>query len=586
MEPKRDSWALYRRLLGHVKPYRARLILGVGFGALYGPVNAAVLGVVRKVWASVFEGGYALAPWEMAGVAALLPAVMVARGACDYVQTYLMNWVGQRVTMDLRGAVFGKMQSLSLDFFGEKRTGELLARVSSDVGLVHHSISTVVEDLVKQPITFLSVLAWLCWSNWRLAALGLVLFPVSLVPIVYFGRRTRQASRKGQQLTGTLLSVLHEGITGWRVVKVFCAEERELRGFGDLCRRFFRERMRVVRARAALGPLMEVVTGLSGGIVFVYAYRMQMRGSDLIAFCIGLFMLYEPIKKLSRVHLQIQEGLTGAERVFEVLDLKPGVVEVANARALPPLRQAIRFENVSFQYNPERVVLQDINLTVPAGSIVALVGASGAGKTTLLNLVPRFMDPTRGAVLVDGQDIRGVTFRSLREQMGLVTQETFLFNDTVAANIGYAKPGASREEIIHAARRAHAHEFIQQLPEHYDTRIGEAGMKLSGGQRQRLAIARAILKNPPILLLDEATSALDTESERVVQAALDALLWGDSGERRLHTMLVIAHRLSTVQHADLIVVLDQGRLQEQGTHTELLARGGLYQRLHALQFRT
>ncbi len=339
--------------------------------------------------------------------------------------------------------------------------------------------------------------------------------------------------------------------------------------------------MRIVTARALTGPLIELVAGIGAAAVFIYAYQTRAAASDLITIALGLFMMYEPVKKLSRVHLQLQESLTGAERVFAVLDRQPTVVETPGARTLPRLQRAIRFENVGFRYAADPV-LDAVNLEIPAGSLTAIVGASGAGKSTLFSLLIRFYDPTTGAITFDGADIRQVTLRSLRDQLGLVTQDTFLFNDTVAANIAYGKPDATRDEIIAAAKRAHAHEFIAPLPQGYDTPIGDLGQKLSGGQRQRLAIARAILKNPPLLLLDEATSALDTESERAVQAALDELMWGRT-DRQL-TMLVIAHRLSTVQHADRIIVLDKGRVVEQGTHTELLARGGVYRRLHDLQF--
>jgi subfamily B ATP-binding cassette protein MsbA len=324
-------------------------------------------------------------------------------------------------------------------------------------------------------------------------------------------------------------------------------------------------------------------------LVFVYAYHANLQGSQLVSVALGLILMYEPVKKISRVHMVIQESIAGAERVFRVLDHKPTVVEKPTANVLPRFRQSIRFEHATFHYDGATAgdlpsVLDDVDLEIRAGSLVAIVGPSGAGKTTLLNLVPRFYDPTNGAVKIDGVDIRDVTFKSLRDQIGLVTQETFLFNDTVANNIAYGKPGATKEEIINAAKRAHAHEFILQMPGQYDTVIGESGVKLSGGQRQRLAIARAILKSPPILLLDEATSALDTESERTVQAALDELMWSDR-QKQQHTMLVIAHRLSTVQHADRIVVLDAGRISEEGTHEQLLAHGRIYRRLHELQFK-
>jgi subfamily B ATP-binding cassette protein MsbA len=339
---------------------------------------------------------------------------------------------------------------------------------------------------------------------------------------------------------------------------------------------------------AISGPIIEVLAGLALGAVFIYAYQTGLQGSQLVTFALGLSFMYEPVKKISRVHMTIQESAAGAERVFRLLDQAPTVVEKPAAVALPGFHKSIRFENVTFQYERgedggDRRVLEDVSLEIQAGSLIAIVGPSGSGKTTLLNLVPRFYDPTSGAVKIDGTEIRDVTLKSLRDQIGLVTQETFLFNDTVANNIAYGKPGAAREEIVAAATRAHAHDFIMAMPQQYDTMVGESGVKLSGGQRQRLAIARAIVKRPPILLLDEATSALDTESERAVQAALDDLMWSGA-QRKEHTMLVIAHRLSTVQHADRIVVLNKGRIVEEGTHEQLLARGQVYKRLYDMQF--
>jgi len=578
----KQVWLQYRRLLVYVKPYRGRLITGMVFSILYGPTNVAVLAVVKRVWAHFFEEAAGSWAWyEVAAVASLLPVAMVARGVCDFLGTYLMNWVGLRAVMDLRVQMFAQLQRLSLDYFTGTRTGELISRVTNDVQLVQAAISNVIEDIVKEPVALISVAAWLFYTDWKLTLAGLVLFPACLVPIVVFGKRTRKASRATQEHQASLLSVLHESIAGLRVIKAFGMEASETQDFRGLCTSVFRQRMRVVRAKALSTPLIEVVAGLGGALVFLYAYLVGMEGSKLISFGLGMFMLYAPVKKISRVHLQIQETLGGAERIFQVLDQQPSVIETATPRPLPRLRESIRFENVSFRYDQD-AVLDNVNVEIPAGSLTAIVGASGAGKTTVFSLLIRFYDPTSGTIKFDGVDIREVSFPALRSQLGLVTQETFLFNDTVAANIAYGKPTASREEIIAAATSAHAHDFITQMPDQYDTVVGDLGVKLSGGQRQRLAIARAILKNPPILLLDEATSALDTESERVVQTALDELMWGNA--RRQLTMLVIAHRLSTVQHADRIIVLDKGRVVEHGTHTELLARGQTYKRLHDLQF--
>ena len=578
----------YLRLLAYVKPYRGRLAAGLAFGLLYGPINAGVLSVVRHVWARVFEQSTdTLTLWQVFAIGMLLPVVMIARGACDFLSTYLMSWVGLRAVMDVRVRMFEHLQKLSLDFYSGTQTGELISRATNDVGIVQQAISNVIEDVVKQPVTLVFVLGWLFYTDWRLTLATLVLFPICLIPIFVYGRRTRKASRASQQHQATLVSVLHEAIAGFRVVKAFGMEQRESQDFRDLCRRVFSERMKVTRSRAISGPIIEMVAGVGAALVFIYAYVGRMQSSELVSFALGLFMLYDPVKKISRVNLQVQESMSGAERVFQVLDTKPTVLEAPMPKALPRLQKSIRLERVTFRYAAAEgnngVVLESVDLEIPAGSLTAIVGASGAGKTTLINLIQRFYDPTEGAVKIDGMDVRECTFRSLRDQIGLVTQETFLFNDTVANNIGYSKTGASKNEIVEAAQRAHAHDFIQQMPGQYETVIGESGMKLSGGQRQRLALARAILKNPPILLLDEATSALDTESERAVQAALDDLMWGGR-QKKSHTMLVIAHRLSTVQHADRIIVLDKGRIVEEGTHDQLLARGQMYRRLYEMQF--
>ena len=582
---------LYRRLAPLVKPYRVRLAGALVFGLLFGFSNPVFLFIIRKVWKSAIgETAVMLGWWQLVGLALLLPAVMLARGICDFLNNYLMNWVGLRALTDLRVKVFEHLQTLSLDFYSDSRSGDLISRVTNDVGLIQRALSTVIEDLVKQPFTLLGVLGYLLYSDWMLTLLALILFPVCVAPMLTFGRKTRAATRAAQQHQGSLVSVLHEAIAGLRVVKAFNAERREAEDFRRLSGKVFSQQMRVVRASGLLRPIIDVLAALGVALVFVYAYRRHMSGDQLVTMAVALIWLYEPVKKLSRVHLVIQEALSASDRIFNVLDRRPTVVEASEARALPPFRRAIRFENVSFSYPDTGSngakgvdVLRDIDLEIPAGSVVALVGSSGAGKTTLINLLLRFYDPPAGAIKIAGADIRAVTFKSLRDQIGLVTQETFLFNDTVANNIAYGKPGAIMEEIVSAATHAHAHEFIKQMPQRYNTLVGDAGVKVSGGQRQRIAIARAILRNPPILLLDEATSALDTESERVVQAALDELMWGDR-QRNRHTMLVIAHRLSTVQHADQIVVLDGGHMVERGTHAELLKRGGVYMRLHEMQF--
>lgn len=584
-----ESLALYKRLVAYTRPYAGRLRLGILFGVLYGPTNVAVLAVVKQLWAKVFEQPGAVSVTGAVLVALLLPMAMIVRGFCDFSNTYLLSWVGLRAINDLRVRVFDHLQRLSLDYYSSARTGELMSRIINDAERCHAAVSSVLEDIVKEPFTLVSVLIYLLYTDWKLTLVGLVLFPVTLVPIVVYGKRMRRSSRASQDHLAAMSSVLQEAVTGARVVKAFGMENRETQDFGDACRRVFTERMRGVRARTLNTPIIEVVAGLGAAMVCLYAYRVGMQGSAMVTFGLGMFMLYAPVKKLGRMHMTIQEALGATEKLLAVLDEKPTVREHVDPQPLPRLTREIGFDHVHFHYaadgtDSEIPVLADVHVTVRVGELVAVVGGSGSGKTTLMNLIPRFYDPTQGTVTFDGVDIRTVSFKSLRDQIGLVTQDTFLFNDTVANNIAYGRPGATRDEVVEAAKRAHAHEFISKMPQQYDTPTGDLGVKLSGGQRQRLAIARAILKNPAILLLDEATSALDTESERAVQAALDDLMWGENARQRQMTMLVIAHRLSTVQHADRIIVLEKGRVVEQGTHDEMMVNGRVYRRLYELQF--
>ncbi len=570
------GWTTYRRILRYARPYAGRIALGVFFGVVFGGSTTGALVALRQTLEKVFNpGAYSLS--AVIGVAVLLPVFGLARGLGDYFSTYLLEWVGNRVVLDLRVALFRHLQDLSLSFYGHSRTGDLISRTTNDTQLVERAVSTVLSDLAKQPFTLMGMIGLLLYLDWRLAFISLVVFPVCILPVAMFGRKVRRSAREGQEWMADLVSILEENVTGARIVKAFGMEPHEIARFLQRCRGVFSRAMRVTRARASVEPVIVFISLVGFGLILLYARWRQMSFAEFFTFGAALVAMYEPVKKLSKIHLGIQQSSAAADRIFEVLDEPVRVTEKLGARVLAGPVARIAFDGVHFAYE-DRPVLQDIAFEARRGACVALVGSSGSGKTTLVSLLPRFYDVTEGRILVNGTDIRELTLESLRRQIGLVTQETILFNDTVAQNIAYGLPGADRMAIENAARRANAHDFILALPQGYDTVIGERGSRLSGGQRQRLAIARALLRDAPILILDEATSALDTESERLVQDALDTLMTG-------RTVFAIAHRLSTIQHADLILVLEQGRIVERGAHRDLLAADGVYRRLYDMQFR-
>ena len=478
---------------------------------------------------------------------------------------------------DMRIHVFAHLQDLSVSYFNSSRTGEMISRTTNDTTMIERAVATVITDLARQPILLIGVIGYVFYVDWRLALCSLVVFPICLVPIALFGRRVRKAAREGQERLADIVSIMQESITGIRIVKAFHREDHERGRFSAECHKFFRKTMTVVRAKAMNEPIIIFISVVSLILTLAYAGLVGMTLDEYIVFGAALVLLYDPVKRLSRIHMTIQRSSAASDRIFEILDTPRLIVDKPDAVELGADLDEIRFENVSFFYEEGEPVLQNINLSVRRGERIAFVGGSGAGKTTLVNLLPRFFDVCDGRITIGGTDIRDATTSSLRALMGLVTQETFLFNDTVANNILYGKPNATRDEVIEAARNAHAHEFIMQMDDGYDTMVGERGVRLSGGQRQRLAIARAILCNPPVLILDEATSALDTESERMVQAALEELMTG-------RTVFAIAHRLSTIINSDRIIVLENGLIAESGTHKELLDRGGAYKRLYDMQF--
>jgi subfamily B ATP-binding cassette protein MsbA len=596
-----------RRLLAYSRPYvphlTASVLLMICVGAaqgltalLIGPIfdrvlnpqsaDAPVLLFTIPIWNRlVYLGELVPVPvhnvWTL--VAISIVTVFLVKGLCDYGGNYLINYVGFSAVTDLRQAVFDRVLHQDANFFENNSTARVMSSIMNDLEKIQVAMSHILADCLRQSFTTLALLAVVLHADWKLAIVSLTVLPFVLVPTVRLGRRIRRTTRSAQDDAAELNQVLQETLSGNQVVKSFGAEEIESNRFRDRAQRLRRSNLHYVSQQAIASPLIEFFGALTIVALLFYA-RMQIKDGSMTAgeftsFVIALLMLYEPVKRLTGIHNIFQQALGASQKVFEYLDRDQQIKERAGAVKLARFEKAIVFEDVSFRYPtaPDGFTLTSIRLEVKAGEIVALVGPSGAGKTTLANLVPRFYDVQQGAVKIDGRDVRDLKLVSLREKIGMVAQDTFLFNDTVANNIGYGLADATREQIREAARLALAEEFIQRMPDGYDTRIGERGQKLSGGQRQRLAIARALLKNAPILILDEATSHLDSESEMLVQRALQNLM-----EHR--TVIVIAHRLSTVRRADQIVVLDRGRICEMGRHEELVNRGGVYQRLYELQF--
>ena len=567
----------YIRLIGFLKPYlwpyfTIAVLCMVGFGATDGMLPFLVQQIIDDVFTRKDQAALTYLPL-------LILALFAFRGLMNFGQSYFNDYVGLRIINDVRNALNRHFQSLSVSFFYKHPTGTLIARVNSDVQLLRYAITDAVASFMKDSVSLTALVVVAFLKDWVLATMAFVVFPASVLPVMRLSRRIKRFTRRGQIRTGTLTALLQESIQGNRIVKAFGMEGYEDQRFKEENWRLFKQSLRASRIKAVVAPSMEMLASFGiVGVVWYGGWSVVAGGrtqGEFMAFMAAMFLMYAPFKGLARTYTAVHQGLAGAERVFEILDEAPEIHDKPDAQVAPPFSQSIEFHNVSFGYK-ETPVLKSVNLKIEAGQMVALVGMSGVGKSTLVDLIPRFYDVREGRVTVDGVDVRDLTVSSLRGQIGIVTQHTFLFNDSIRNNIAYGEPGRGMEDIIAAATAANAHDFISALPSGYDSVIGEMGMQLSGGQRQRLAIARALLKNAPILILDEATSSLDAESERSVQDALENLI-------AMRTTIVIAHRLSTIRKADRIVVMVDGTVAEEGTHEELLRKNGEYSRLYSIQ---
>lgn len=569
---------LYTRLFRYLKPYRMRLLWAAVFMGFTSGLLSLQAYIVQPVLDRVFLNKDITLLYVLP---IALVIVVVLKGAASYARDYLMGWIGQRIVNDIRDQLYAHLTSLSFSYYAQMPTGVLISRIINDVNLVQGALTRAPSNLIQGILTMIALTGYVIYKNWRLALFSVIVLPFLGIALSKFSKRFRQASTQMQEQYGGLTNHLYETISGMRIVKAFGMESYESRRFASRNRGLFNSLMRSIKTNAISHPIMEIITTTSVATVILFGGYWIIQGrmtvGEFFSFLTALYFLYRPIKELNGVNSMVQDGVAAARRIFEVLDTKSEIIDLPGAASAKSDFRTIEFSNVAFQYENEPV-LKGISLTVNAGETIAIVGRSGGGKTTLVNLVPRFYDVSAGAIKIDGRDIREVSLRSLRSLTSIVTQQTFLFNETVKENIAYGDPTKHLDEVVHAASMAYADDFIRALPQGYDTVIGEAGIKLSGGQRQRLAIARALLKNAPILILDEATSSLDSESEREVQKALDSLISG-------RTSFIIAHRLSTIMNADRIIVLKEGRIVEQGRHGELLARGGEYKSLYDQQFR-
>ena len=573
------TYALVKRLVREsIRPYLAWIAFALVCMACVAGATAVSALLMKPVINDVFV---ARTESLLIPIALAVIATFAVKGIANYGQSVLMSFVGQRIITDTQHRLYAHLSTMELGFFHRIPTGNLISRFTIDINMMRAAVSNALTGIGKDLLTLIFLVGVMFQQDWVLASIAFIIFPIAVLPIARLGRRIRKVTVNTQEELGQFTTLLEQTFQGARVVKAYGMEDYEKNRVREIAERVFALIFKSARIRSMASPIMETLGGVAVALVIFYGgsrvINQSMDPGSFFAFITALLLAYEPMKRLANLNASLQEGLAGAQRLFVLLDMKPDIQEKPAAKPLVITRGGLEMEKVDFSYLPDQPAIDDISLSVPAGQVVALVGPSGAGKSTILNLIPRFYDVNAGRITIDGTDIRDVTFASLRGGIALVSQEITMFDDTVRANIAYGRPNARDEEIVAAAKHAAAHDFIMDMPDGYDTYVGERGTKVSGGQRQRLAIARAMLKDAPILLLDEATSALDTESERHIQAALKELMKG-------RTTLVIAHRLSTVMDADLIHVIDKGKLSESGTHAELLAKNGIYARLYQLQF--
>lgn len=570
---------LYLRILSYIKPYMHRLIFAMFCTIMAAAGNLYIPWIIKDMIDEVLaDKNGTMLNW----IAASIIAIFVVRGLFWYGQNYLMSYVGQSVIIDIRAAVFKKLQRLSVSFYDKNKTGTIMSYVTNDVNALQSAMVENTIEMITEGFILIGSVVAMIYLDWRLTLFTVCTFPVVLWFMEFFGKKIRKTGGRIQECTADITSVLQESVASARVIKSFVREDYEVNRFDVENRANFRANMKNAQLMATLTPVVELVAAIGVTMIIWYGGNNVINGTitagSLVAFLTYAVNISNPIKRLTRVIGNIQKALAAAQRVFMIIDMPEEIAESRDAKQLPEVSGKVEFQNVSFAYDDKGNVITDLSFSVKPGEVIAIVGPSGAGKSTIANLLPRFYDVNKGDIKIDGHSVREVTLDSLREQVGIVPQETMLFNGSVYNNILYGRLDATKEEIEAAAKAANAHDFIMQLTDGYETKLGDRGVNLSGGQRQRIAIARAILKNPRILILDEATSALDTESERVVQEALDRLMVG-------RTSFVIAHRLSTVKNADKILVLEKGNLVESGTHDELLALDGLYAHLYKIQYR-